>query len=44
MGPFFTVKSITMLKDLISALKFPSPDDWNMKHAATNASILSSVQ
>lgn len=33
-----------MLKDLISALVLPSPDDQDMKHAATNASIASSTQ
>lgn len=33
-----------MLKDLISALVLPSPDDQDMKHAATNASIASSMQ
>lgn len=33
-----------MLKDLISALVLPSPDDQDMKHAATNASIASRMQ
>lgn len=33
-----------MLKDLISALKLPSPDDQNMKHTATNAFIANSMQ